>query len=222
MTTTTVRQSVLQPTVASGGNATFRVAFPVTLTLRTTHACWVLASNQAGQTLYTGTLQPSQQQQIQTAGALVVRVGNSSGLTLFVNNVPAALTGVIDGEAGDVAKAGLGQLAQYGHELVAVEQLVRDLAGGRLIRQFKGIGAEPLDADNRHKRIGQYAAYRRVWHIDRFVTTPVFARDRLSAGDAIRGPAIVEQYDTCTYLAPDWGLTVRDDLLVLDRATSDA
>jgi hypothetical protein len=94
LTTTTVRQSVLQPTVAAGGNATFRVAFPVTLTLRTTHACWVLASNQAGQTLYTGTLQPSQQQQIQTAGALVVRVGNSSGLTLFVNNVPAALTGV--------------------------------------------------------------------------------------------------------------------------------
>ena len=71
-------------------------------------------------------------------------------------------------------------------------------------------------------RVPEATALRHVWHTDRFVVTPVFARDQLTAGDAIRGPAIVEQYDTCTYLAPNWRLTVRDDLLVLDRETSEA
>jgi N-methylhydantoinase A/oxoprolinase/acetone carboxylase beta subunit len=31
------------------------------------------------------------------------------------------------------------------------------------------------------------------------------------------GPAIVEQYDSTTYLAPDWRLRVEGDLLVLER-----
>jgi len=111
--------------------------------------------------------------------------------------------------------------ARYGYD-VPGERI--ELVNARLT----AFGSLPHIADTANRphdrtvRAPQAAAYRRVWHIDRFVTTPVFARDRLSAGDAIRGPAIVEQYDTCTYLAPDWGLTVRDDLLVLDRATSDA
>jgi hypothetical protein len=93
-TTTTRRQSVLQPALTAGGNATLKVTFPVTLTLRATHPCWVLASSQAGQTLYTGTLQPGQQQQIPASAAFAIRLGNSAGIAVLVNNLPVALTGV--------------------------------------------------------------------------------------------------------------------------------
>ncbi|MGO9874531.1 MAG: DUF4115 domain-containing protein [Acidimicrobiia bacterium] len=77
-----------------GGNATIHVAFPVTLTLRATSACWVLASDPAGQTLYTGTLRPGQQQQLQANGIFDVRLGNSTGIVISVNNIPLTLTGI--------------------------------------------------------------------------------------------------------------------------------
>ena len=64
------------------------------------------------------------------------------------------------------------------------------------------------------------SARRRVWFDGAFAAVPVFQRDRLAPGDAIAGPAIVEQYDTCTYLAPRWSMAVRNDLLVLDRQAS--
>jgi N-methylhydantoinase A len=63
---------------------------------------------------------------------------------------------------------------------------------------------------------------RPVWHAGRFVNTPVFARDRLAIDTRIDGPAIVEQYDSCTYLAPGWSSTVQDDLLLLNRDGSAA
>ena len=40
----------------------------------------------------------------------------------------------------------------------AVEQLVGDLAGGRLVGQLERLGAEPLHADDRDQRVGQDAA----------------------------------------------------------------
>ncbi|HEY5427145.1 MAG TPA: hypothetical protein VIJ77_11380, partial [Candidatus Tumulicola sp.] len=62
------------------------------------------------------------------------------------------------------------------------------------------------------------SAHRQVWGAGRFVPTPVFERAALTADAAIDGPAIVEQYDTSTYLAPGWSLNVRDELLVLTGA----
>jgi len=38
--------------------------------------------------------------------------------------------------------------------------------------------------------------------------TPVYARERLPRGAAFAGPAIVEQYDTTTYVAPGWHASV--------------
>jgi N-methylhydantoinase A/oxoprolinase/acetone carboxylase beta subunit len=35
---------------------------------------------------------------------------------------------------------------------------------------------------------------------------------------SIDGPAIIEEYDSTTYVAPKWTLTVEDDLLILRRA----
>ena len=43
--------------------------------------------------------------------------------------------------------------------VVAVEQLVRHLAGRRLVGQLERLGAEPLDADDRDQGIGQDAAH---------------------------------------------------------------
>lgn len=34
--------------------------------------------------------------------------------------------------------------------------------------------------------------------------TPVFARERLPAGTALAGPAVIEQYDATTFVAPQW------------------
>ena len=41
--------------------------------------------------------------------------------------------------------------------VVAIEQLVRHLARGRLVGEFERLGAEPLDADDRHEGVGQDA-----------------------------------------------------------------
>jgi N-methylhydantoinase A len=45
---------------------------------------------------------------------------------------------------------------------------------------------------------------RDVWDADGFTPTPVYARDRLAAGDAFAGPAVIEQYDATTYVARGW------------------
>jgi len=58
---------------------------------------------------------------------------------------------------------------------------------------------------------------RPLWLGNAFVPSPVFARDALKEGDVVSGPAIVEQYDTTTYVAPGWTLRVRGDILTIDR-----
>jgi N-methylhydantoinase A len=53
-----------------------------------------------------------------------------------------------------------------------------------------------------------------------FVATPVFAREELATGDAFAGPAVVEQYDATTYVAPGWHARVDAfGALRLERAT---
>ena len=46
--------------------------------------------------------------------------------------------------------------------VVAVQKLVGDLAGGRLVGQLERFGAEPLHADDRGEAVGQNAPYRGV------------------------------------------------------------
>ncbi len=52
----------------------------------------------------------------------------------------------------------------------------------------------------------------------RFVETPVYARESLEGGNAFDGPAVVEQYDATTYVAPGWSARI-DAIanLVLER-----
>jgi len=49
---------------------------------------------------------------------------------------------------------------------------------------------------------------RAVYDGDAFAVTPVYARDALRTGDAFAGPAVVEQYDATTYVAPGWNANV--------------
>ena len=47
---------------------------------------------------------------------------------------------------------------------------------------------------------------------------PVFARSALEPGEQIEGPAIIEEYDCTTYVAPRWSLVAAPAALVLERA----
>ncbi len=58
---------------------------------------------------------------------------------------------------------------------------------------------------------------RKLWIAGAFVEAPVFARTDLAAQIRIDGPAIVEAYDSTTYVAPGWELSVDGDLLALQR-----
>jgi len=52
-----------------------------------------------------------------------------------------------------------------------------------------------------------------------FVETPVYGRTLLRPGDAFDGPAIVEQYDATTYVAPSWSARVDAyDNVVMERS----
>jgi N-methylhydantoinase A len=62
-------------------------------------------------------------------------------------------------------------------------------------------------------------AGRNLWIGGAFVEAPVYARGALP-GARIDGPAVVEAYDSTTYVAPDWSLTVDGDCLVLQRCAS--
>ncbi len=64
---------------------------------------------------------------------------------------------------------------------------------------------------------GDNAEVRRLWIDGAFGDVPVFPRNGLRTGTEIVGPAIVEQYDATTYVAPAWKLTLDGDLLVLEK-----
>ncbi len=52
---------------------------------------------------------------------------------------------------------------------------------------------------------------RRLWIESSFVRVPVFQRDDLLPGGEITGPAIIEEYDCTTYVAPEWRARVLDE-----------
>jgi N-methylhydantoinase A len=51
------------------------------------------------------------------------------------------------------------------------------------------------------------------------VQTDIFRRESLALGQMVSGPAVIEQLDTTTYIAPDWvGKQERDGTLWIRRA----
>jgi N-methylhydantoinase A len=55
---------------------------------------------------------------------------------------------------------------------------------------------------------GALLEWRIVFDGSRFVDTPIYGRASLRAGDAFAGPAVAEQYDATTYVAPGWSAQV--------------
>jgi N-methylhydantoinase A len=58
---------------------------------------------------------------------------------------------------------------------------------------------------------------RSVWADGAFVDVPIFARGALGPDRSVEGPAIVEEYDSTTYVALGWSLRLEDELLDLRR-----
>jgi N-methylhydantoinase A len=73
-------------------------------------------------------------------------------------------------------------------------------------------------ASGRHAAPGSLsAAKRRVWLDAAPADVPIYQRSTLAGETSIDGPAIVEQYDATTYVAPGWRLRVADPMLELTR-----
>jgi len=76
------------------GDANVSVLGSFTLTLHATGMCWVQVSAANGQTLFMGTLYPGQNQQLVGSAPLVVRLGNTPGMTLTIDGTALDLNGV--------------------------------------------------------------------------------------------------------------------------------
>jgi cytoskeleton protein RodZ len=90
-TTSTAPAPVVE---TAAGNGTVTVVVPFTLMLAPTGTCWVSVTNAAGQTLFEGTLQAGQHQPVVGSGPLVIRLGNTSAMTMELNGEPLDLSGV--------------------------------------------------------------------------------------------------------------------------------
>ena len=63
-----------------------------------------------------------------------------------------------------------------------------------------------------------HTAMRQVYFDGEFLNCPVFARLTLSEGDAIEGPAVVEEYDSTVVVAPGWHARVDNvGSLIMER-----
>ena len=59
---------------------------------------------------------------------------------------------------------------------------------------------------------------RDVWIDGRWVSTAVYERDALAVDVGVSGPALIEQYDTCTYVPPQWQARSNGAMLIVERA----
>ncbi len=59
---------------------------------------------------------------------------------------------------------------------------------------------------------------RGLWLDGAYVPTPVHRRELLGGSADIRGPALIEQDDACTYVAPHWTARARNRLTILERS----
>lgn len=58
---------------------------------------------------------------------------------------------------------------------------------------------------------------RRVWIDGNWHETPVYERTALEEALILEGPALLEQYDTCTFVAPGWRAARYAELIVMER-----
>ncbi|HEX5273838.1 MAG TPA: hydantoinase/oxoprolinase family protein [Candidatus Rubrimentiphilum sp.] len=73
-------------------------------------------------------------------------------------------------------------------------------------------GAQRSSAD------GDVAESRKVWLDGAYAPASVHHRASLSEGSDLTGPALIEEADSCTYVAPGWKARVEKAALMLERA----
>jgi N-methylhydantoinase A len=104
--------------------------------------------------------------------------------------------------------------ARYGYDVRSeiVELINARLTGvGALSPSVTRSPSTPYSVEGRREDT------RRVWVDGSFINVPVLQRAGLKEGERIEGPAIVEEYDCTTYVAPQWSLTADADVLVLEK-----
>jgi N-methylhydantoinase A/oxoprolinase/acetone carboxylase beta subunit len=67
-------------------------------------------------------------------------------------------------------------------------------------------------------RAERHDGKRHLWLDGSFIDVPVLQRVALEGGTRVEGPAIVEEYDCTTYLAPQWSLHADRGVLRLEKA----
>jgi N-methylhydantoinase A/oxoprolinase/acetone carboxylase beta subunit len=104
--------------------------------------------------------------------------------------------------------------SRYGYDVPGeiVELVNARLAGSGSLPSRNAVPVPPagLGAPRKEKR--------RLWLDGAFIDVPVLQRAALKHGACIEGPAIVEEYDCTTYLAPEWSLYADRGVLLLEKA----
>ncbi len=103
--------------------------------------------------------------------------------------------------------------ARYGYD---VPEEVVELVNARLTA-CGGVSSAGVSSASVTPSPSERESRRRVWVDGAFTDVPVVARKSLAPGASLEGPAIVEGYDSTTYVAPEWSLRVHDDALQLLR-----
>lgn len=126
------------------------------------------------------------------------------------------LTIAYDPDPGVVeARFHVAHRARYGYD--ARDEVV-EVANARLTATAAVVAAHPQRGRAVAGLTGERRARTRLlWNEDAFGEVPVHDRTALRDAEAIPGPAIVEAYDSTTYVAPGWKLEVTGDLLSLER-----
>jgi N-methylhydantoinase A len=75
-----------------------------------------------------------------------------------------------------------------------------------------------LPGGQRSRANGAAAGSRDVWLDGAYSPAAVHDRASLSVGSNLIGPTLIEEADSCTYVAPGWNARVEDPALVLERA----
>lgn len=76
-------------------------------------------------------------------------------------------------------------------------------------------GAPRLQHDGGHDTV--HIDERDVWIDGAYVETPVYQRKTLAPHAMVGGPALIEQYDTCTYVPPGWSAKNAGTMLMVER-----
>jgi N-methylhydantoinase A len=106
--------------------------------------------------------------------------------------------------------------ARYGYDASAE---VVELVSARLtgVGSLSSSQSHPHpDASRLHPNPSDKLRRRMTWIDGSFIDVPVWQRATLELGMRVEGPAVVEEYDCTTYVAPQWSMVVEADMLVLE------